>query len=152
MICKSDKPIPSVIGPDQGWHFVKRIYSKYGECCMYDVDDEWHPKNATAGSESRKDFYTKAQHGERAGINWDKAPLGKVLDAELASMLGVNRSTVAHARKLRKIPSVQSDQRVDWDAQPLGKMPDNKLARELGVSANAVRKARMARKIKAFHG
>lgn len=150
MICKSDKPIPSVIGPDQGWHFVRRISSPYGECCMYDVDDGWRPRKATVKFGRKEGFCTKARNGESAGIDWDKAPLGKVSDSELADILGVSRSTVTNARLLRGISSVKSGQCIDWSKQPLGKMTDGKLAKILCVSPNAVRRARVAREIPAF--
>jgi hypothetical protein len=152
MICKSDRPIPSIIGPDQGWHFVRVISSKYGRCCVYDVYDEWHPREATVGFGREEIFYTKVKVGEKVGIDWDKVPLGKVSDAEIAKALGVNRSTVTGARRTRDISRAKVDGSINWDEQPLGKMTDGKLAKKLGVSPNAVRRARVARKIPTFSG
>ena len=150
IVFKSDKAIPSVIGPDQGWHFVKKIQTQHWSCCVYDVDDDWHPKYATVGYDKNAVFYTKVRRGEKVGIVWDKVPLGKFSDTELAELLGVDSSTVKHARRQRKISSSKSRQLINWDKQPLGKIPDNKLAKQLGISPSAVRKARLAREIPAF--
>lgn len=142
--------MPSVVGPDQGWHFVRRIPCKYGSCCVYNVEDGWRPRHVTVGYGGETVFYTKARSGEKVGISWDKVPLGKFSDVELAEVLGVNRSTVTNARHQRQISSSKSRQCINWDRQPLGKMSDGKLAKSLGVSPNAVRRARLSRKIPAF--
>jgi len=41
--------------------------------------------------------------GQRAGVDWDKQPLGKEMDIDIATRLGVDRSSVRSARKARGI-------------------------------------------------
>lgn len=154
ILYRGDRTIPSLIGPDQGWKFVRRIDYPYGHGCVYDVEDGWRPTDTTVGHCNtifeEVVFYTKARNGEKAGIDWDKVPLGEYSDADLAEMLGVSISTVSHARHQRHVLSKKRRQCIDWDKQPLGKMPDSKLAKKLGVSHSAVQRARLDRKIPTF--
>lgn len=154
VLYRGDRAIPSLIGPDQGWKFVRRIDYPHGHGCVYDVEDGWRPTDTTVGhckiAFEEVVFYTKVRNGEKIGIDWDKIPLGKYSDAELAETLGVSRSTVAHARHQRHVSSCKSRQRIDWDKQPLGKISDSKLAKKLGVSHSAVQKARLEREIPVF--
>jgi len=88
--------------------------------------------------------------GHRAGIDWDKQPLGKVPDCDLAKDLGVDAASVKSARNVRGIPRYYKKlgKVVDWDSEPqLGKVPDVELANELGVHRRTVANARERRGI-----
>lgn len=146
-LCRGATLVPSVVGPDQGWHFVRRIVVGNLFCAVYEVDDNWRPRDDKIVGEV---FFTKLQRGERAGINWEKMPLGKMPDAEISEQLGVDETTVRKARQKRKIESHRKSMAIDWENQPLGEMSDSALAKRLGVSANAVWKARTSRGITKF--
>jgi len=144
-LCKGDKPIPGLIGPDQGWHFIRRIESPGGNCAVYEVTDDWRPREAIEYVD--RVFYTKLKNGEKAGVAWDNVPLGKFSDAEVAGFLGVTRSTVTNARRQRHVKSLKKSRSINWDEQPLGRIPDAEIAKNLGVSPGAVWKARKKRGI-----
>lgn len=146
-LCRGDRPIPGLIGPDQGWHFLRRIEFSGGHCAVYEVNDNWHPRESYFEQHGEKTFFTKLKNGEKAGINWDKAPIGKYTDAEVAHLLGVTRATVTNARRQRRVDSLRKKQNIDWDQQPLGKVSDSEIAKKLGISPGAVWKARKKRGI-----
>lgn len=79
-------------------------------------------------------------------IDWDKQPLGEVLDSELADSLCVTTSAVCLQRCNRGI-SRYKKRIIDYDAQPLGVLSDNEIARRLGVANGTVSRARVVRNI-----
>lgn len=109
-------------------------------------------------------------------IDWEKQPLGRIPDTQLAKMLGVTQTAVCEARRKRKIPPaprvlrgehghalaartqvlqrcpvesarVLSRSRIDWSVQPLGFISDEVLAKRLGCSCSLVFAARKRRGI-----
>lgn len=90
-----------------------------------------------------------SERGHQKGINWDRQPLGKKTDAEIAEQLGVAPSTVREARQRRGIPKAPYHGRcgIDWGKQPLGIDTDAAIARRLGVPMDTVRTARRRRGI-----
>lgn len=76
------------------------------------------------------------------GIDWDKQPLGKAVDAEIAQRLGVAENAVRQQRMKRKIPSYQSQWRADRHKKyleaGLGKLSDTEVAGKLGVCRSTV--------------
>ena len=81
-------------------------------------------------------------------VNWNKQPLGKVRDSDLARRLGVSRERVRQMRAKRGIPRVpRASELIDWDAQPLGEMSDGDIGRSVGVSGHVVRTERLLRGI-----
>lgn len=78
-------------------------------------------------------------------IDWDKQPLGRVSDSELARRLGVTPGAVRQARARRGIAAalpVGQPSRYDWSAVALGERPDAAIAAELGCSRRTVARAR----------
>ena len=53
------------------------------------------------------------KRGEKAGIDWDRLPLGRVTDTELARELGVHRTAVRHARTRRGIKAASRTKRSE---------------------------------------
>lgn len=141
------KIVPSLVGPDQGWNLIRRIEVYEYSCAVYEVNDNWHPR---VDEDDRIFYYPKLGKGRKAGIKWNKAPLGKYTDAQLAESLGVGRTTVAQARRRRSVASYKKKKTINWDKQPLGEIPDAALAKKLGVSPGAVWKARQKRGIEAI--
>jgi len=82
-------------------------------------------------------------------IDWDKQPLGKVIDTELACRLGVSPSAVGDARRARGIAAIGNTAKlgIDWDKQPLGIRTDREIADRLGVHLGVVWKVRTSRGI-----
>lgn len=83
-------------------------------------------------------------------INWDRQPLGKVPDSELATLLECSKQAVHQARKTRGIPAFSEDKfhrctEIDWDTIPLGKISDYQLANIYGVAPKTIKRAREAR-------
>ncbi len=81
-----------------------------------------------------------------AHINWDRQPLGRMIDKELGRKLGVSGETVRLQRVARGIEAYKPKEPIlNWDKQPLGKVPDQQIAQRLGVSLRVVQRARRAR-------
>ena len=59
-LCRTGSLVPSVVVPDQGWHFTRRIGN--GQCSgsMYAVEDGWKPKMGLVTGGLGKLFFTKA--------------------------------------------------------------------------------------------
>lgn len=59
-LCRTGSLVPSVVGPDQGWHFMRRIGN--GQCSgsMYAVEDGWEPKMGLVIGGFGKIFFTRA--------------------------------------------------------------------------------------------
>lgn len=76
------------------------------------------------------------------GIDWDRQPLGKVPDRELAAELGVTPWAVAQQREKRGLARAPARRPIDWRKEPLGEVVDSVLAAKLGVSPSTVQRAR----------
>lgn len=76
------------------------------------------------------------------GIDWDRQPLGKVPDGELAAEFGVTPWAVAQQRRKRGVARAPTGPQIDWATQPLGEVVDRVLAARLGVSPSTVQRAR----------
>lgn len=104
----------------------------------------------------KKKTKPKAKAGHE--IRWDRQPLGKISDRQIAKKLGVEPGIVRHQRMRLGIPIAESSRfaltkGIDWDNEGrLGKMCDTHLGKELGVTGAAVRKARQRRDIPLFGG
>jgi len=147
------KNIPSGVGPQDGWIHVRTIDVPGVERCqVYDVDDDWEPKEAseTALGSKHVDY-----NGIGWKVDWDQEDdLGRVPDKVLAERHIVSASAVARARMRRGIPAfnpprIKRD--IDWDAQPLGEVADQVIADDLGVDSTTVGKARRKLKIPSFY-
>jgi len=93
------------------------------------------------------------KHGRPAmKIDWDKQPLGKESDRQIAIKLGINAGTVRTARIKRGIAVAKKSVKykkkgINWDKQPIGEVSDQELADKLGVKSNTVYAARRRRGI-----
>lgn len=88
-------------------------------------------------------------------INWDRQPLGKKSDREIAKKLGVTPLIVKRHREERGIPVADryanfKSKNTNWDEQPLGQLHDSVIAERVGVSVEAVGRARRRRNIPAL--
>ncbi len=93
-------------------------------------------------SAAKRDLVTLTRY-----IDWDKQPLGKELDTEIAKRLGCHRTAVKVARDARGIPAKKFTR---WENVPFGKKSDMEIAREMGVSNGAVGLRRKALGIPVF--
>jgi hypothetical protein len=59
-LCKSGGLVPSIVGSDQGWYFIRRIETSQGHCSVYEVRDNWRPKPGWVTGDTGEDFFTKA--------------------------------------------------------------------------------------------
>jgi hypothetical protein len=59
-LCNAGSLIPSVVGSDQGWYFIRRIETHLGSCAVYEVRDNWRPKQGLVPGGIGKTFFTKA--------------------------------------------------------------------------------------------
>ena len=128
--------IPSGVGESNGWVTRRKIEYNGILCIVYDVYDNWHP---------RESGWSFRQSSGPLGIDWDEQPLGAVTDKVIADDLGVSTSAVKKARKKRGIKGTRPAREkleIDWERQPLGKRFDADIAQELGVDAKTVRVAR----------
>jgi len=80
------------------------------------------------------------------GIDWDRAPLGKLSDAHIASLYGCSTANVFRARKRRGIPAFKNPLKnqgtTDHNKHLLGKFSDSAVADLIGVCRAAVTNAR----------
>lgn len=79
-------------------------------------------------------------------IDWDKQPIGKVSDGEIAERLSVSSVTVRRARTDRGIPAFRVGYReFNWAEHRdlLGTMSDRELAERIGVHTSTVRNKRL---------
>jgi len=72
-------------------------------------------------------------------VDWSRVPLGCTTDKEIARWLGVDPSTVVHARQARDVPRFEP---VLWDQVPLGDTPDTVVAVWTGTTTAAVHRQR----------
>ncbi len=60
--------IPSMVGPDQGWYFVRKIVVGLSSCAVYDVEDGWEPQKGWVTGDDGKFSYTKPSTVEMSGV------------------------------------------------------------------------------------
>lgn len=58
-LCRAGTVVPSVVGSDQGWYFIRRIVTGLGACSVYEVRDGWEPKSGWVTSDDGGCFFTK---------------------------------------------------------------------------------------------
>lgn len=134
--------IPSGVGEFDGWVIRRKIYVGPVLGIIYDVEDDWYPRNV-----GKRLFRRNFGHLD---IDWDRKPLGKVPDQQIANELGVSHTTVVKARLKRSIPGTRPRRvklDIDWNVHPFGKRFDAEIARDLGVSPKTVARERKKRKI-----
>jgi Mn-dependent DtxR family transcriptional regulator len=132
------QPVSPVVR-DKDWHLIRKIDEGLEVGYLYEVTDDWQPKDAIG------DLKCNPQSRGPAGVDWDEEPLGDVPDAEIAEKLEVSRSAVMKARKKRGIKGTRAPRKpkkINWKKQPLGEKFDAEIARDLGVDATTVRRAR----------
>lgn len=92
----------------------------------------------TAQSSTSTSTVPKTKTGS---IDWDKIPLGKVRDRDIAAQYGMPIRTVTQARFRRGIRAEWTKERIDWSKQDLSR-PSAEISKELGVTYEAVREAK----------
>jgi len=60
-LCRSGGLVPSVVGSDQGWFFIRRIVVGQLVCSVYEVRDGCEPRRGFVRGDTGEYFYTKAR-------------------------------------------------------------------------------------------
>lgn len=118
-------------------HALRRLMDKHD--LIYDGIRR-RPKRIKANQPAR----------QRAPINWDGQPLGKVRDSDIAQALGVSRERVRQVRVKKGIPKFKPQDflgREDWD-DLLGNIDDKNIAKQFNISVKRVANRRGKFKIK----